>query len=134
VGVNFAGLEVLGSGFGGQGLGTFFLLDTDALDAAGNERDSMGFLVQAAYTLAGKTKLGVSYGQNDADETSAEAAARGAGGASGIETRSSWTGGIYHDISKNLKAVAEFSHAKTEWFGGQDQSVNVFALGGFFIW
>jgi hypothetical protein len=33
-----------------------------------------------------------------------------------------------------VKAVAEYTNAKTKWHGGADQSVNVVALGGFFLW
>jgi hypothetical protein len=133
VGVGVSGFDLLASGFFGSGLGSFFLLDVDAVDTAGKERDSSGFLGQASYTFGGKTKLGLSYGMNTMKETDAEKAARGSG-AGGVETRSSFTGGLYHDINKNLKVVAEYTMATTKWHGGQDQSVNVVALGGFFFW
>jgi Gram-negative porin len=133
-GVDFAGIGLLASGYGGQALGSFLLLDTDSLDAAGKERDGIGFIAQATYTLGGRTKLGVSYGQNQMDETAAERAARQAGGPSDVERRSSWSGGVYHDVNKNLKVVAEYTRASSKWFAGQDQSVDVVAVGGFFLW
>jgi hypothetical protein len=55
-------------------------------------------------------------------ETSGEAAARLAGGESQIETRRSWTGGLYHDLNANLKLVAEYTHASSDWLGGQSLS------------
>lgn len=133
-GLAVAGLDLLASGFGGKALGTFLLLDTDALDAAGAERRSVGFLAQAAYSVLGSTKLGVSYGQNSVRETPGEAAVRQAGGASELEARRSWTAGVYQDLGKSLKLVAEYTHASSEWFSGQSQSVDVVALGGFFLW
>jgi len=133
VSVGVAGLDLLASGFIGEGLGSFLLLDIDALDATGKERRSMGVLVQAAYTLFGKTKLGVSYGQNSIDETPDDLAARLAG-TSALGARSSWTGGVYHDLNKHLKVVAEVTHATSEWHGGQNQAVDVVAVGGFFLW
>lgn len=132
-GVSFSGLELLASGFLGDGLGSFFLLDTDALDPAGKERRSAGVLAQAAYSI-GSTKVGVSYGQNTMKETSAESAARLAGGAAGIDVRRSVTGGVYQTVAKHLKVVAEYTRATTEWHGGASESADVIALGGFFFW
>ncbi len=133
VGVGTAGLDLLASGFVGKGLGSFFLLDFDSLDPTGKERDSFGYLGQATYTL-GATKLGLSYGQNTIKETDADKAAREGGGLAGVHDRHSITGGLYHDINKNLKAVAEYTHATTKWNGGASQSVDVIALGGVFLW
>jgi hypothetical protein len=131
--VSFAGLDLLASGFLGKGLGSFLMLDIDALDTAGEERETAGVLAQASYVL-GSTKIGLSYGQNSMQETDGEKAARLGGGPSALRTRSSWTGGVYHDIAKNLKVVAEYTHATSEWHGGQSQAVDVAAVGGFFFW
>lgn len=133
VGVKVAGLDLLASGFVGKGLGSFLLLDTDSLDATGRERRSRGFLAQAAYTL-GSTKVGLSYGRNDVDETPSEASARRGGAPSALGSRASVTGGVYHDLRKDLKVVAEYTHVAAGWFGGQSQSADVVALGGFFLW
>lgn len=133
-GAGFGPVELLLSGFAGKGLGSFLLLDTDALDAAGEERTGFGVLAQASWMILASTKLGVSYGQNTMKETAAELAARQAGGASALGTRRSFTGGIYHDINKNLKAVVEYTHAIGEWYSGPSQSVDVVGLGGFFLW
>jgi hypothetical protein len=133
VGVGVAGLELLASGFLGKGLGSFFLLDADALDATGKEHESQGFVGQATYTL-GATTLGLSYGQNTMKETTAEKAARTGGGAAGIDTRKSITGAVYQTVAKHLKVVAEYTRATTEWHGGGTQDADVVSLGGFFLW
>ncbi|HEY6908951.1 MAG TPA: hypothetical protein VI356_06260 [Myxococcales bacterium] len=130
----FGPVELLVSGFGGKGLGSFLLLDTDALDSAGEERSGFGVLAQASYMILASTKVGVSYGQNTMNETAAELAARQAGAPSTLSTRRSFTGGIYHDFNKNLKAVLEFTHAVGEWYSGPSQSVDVVGVGGFFLW
>jgi hypothetical protein len=134
LGAGVGGLDLLASGFVGKGLGSFLLLDTDSLDASGAARKSRGFLAQAAYTL-GSTKAGVSYGENRVDETASESAARVAGTAKPtLASRRSVTGGLYHDLNKNLKVVAEYTHAMAGWVTGQSQAVDVVALGGFFLW
>lgn len=133
VGVKVAGLDLLASGFLGKGLGSFLLLDIDSLDATGRERRSRGFLAQAAYTL-GSTRLGLSYGQNDMDETPSEASARRGGAPASLGSRKSVTAGVYHDLRKDLKVVAEYTHATAGWFGGESQASDVVALGGFFLW
>lgn len=134
VGASVAGVDLLASGFLGKGLGSFLLLDIDSLDAVGEEREGRGFLVQASYTFLGSTKLGVSYGQNTMDETAAELAARQAAQPAALSARKSWTGGLYHDVNKHLKVIGEYTHAISEWHGGQDQSVDVVAAGGAFMW
>lgn len=132
-GVGVLGIDLLASGFVGKGLGSFFLLDTDALDAAGDERRSAGLLAQAAYTL-GATKVGVSWGQNLMRETKAEEAARRSGDAAQIAVRRSVTAGVYQTVARHLKVVAEYTRATTEWHGGASESADVVALGGFFFW
>jgi hypothetical protein len=131
IGVTLAGFDLLGSGFYGQGLGSFFMLQADALDSVGEERTVKGFLAQAGYTLGG-TKLGVSYGQNTKDETTADGAVRAT--AAEIETRRSITGGLYHNVNPSLRLAAEYTWSRTTWFGGADRSTNTVALGGFFFW
>ena len=132
-GVELAGLHLLASGFYGEGLGSFLLLDVDSLDAAGKPRTTRGFLAQAAYTI-GATKVGASYGENTMDETAAEREEREAGGARGLRARRSVTAGVKHDLRAHLKLVAEYTHATASWGAGPSQSADVVAVGGFFLW
>ena len=131
VGASFSGLDLLASGFYGQALGSWLIFAVDALDAAGKERKSGGFLAQATYAI-GATKLGVSYGQNTMQETASDTATRAAGAQ--LDTRRSIVGGLYHDVNKNLKLVAEYTWLQTKWFNDATQHANVAALGGFFFW
>jgi hypothetical protein len=127
-GVTLGAIDLLASGFYGQGLGSIFMLQLDALDATGKERTSYGFLGQAGFKM-GATKLGLSYGQNTKKETDADAAARAT--AAEVDTRRSITGGLYHDVNAALKLIAEYTWTQTKWYGGADRSSNVVALGGF---
>lgn len=129
-----SGLELLASGYNGKGLGSTLMLDSDSLDSMGKERENKGFLLQAAYTYQ-KTKVGLSYGQSRANETSADFDLRMANGTRQIAKQSSVTLGVYHDVNKWLKLVAEYSRAKNEWHGpGSDQQADVVSVGGFFMW
>lgn len=140
--VAYGPFTALASGYAGEALGTTLMLDTDALDPTGEEREHAGFIVQGTFTLEERTKLGLSYGESSADETDAEAAIRAGTlvvpgvtpGAAFLDTQSSWTLGVYHDATKWMKLVGEFSRAENEWFDGADQESDIFTVGTFFIW
>ena len=76
----------------------------------------------------------MSYGESAADETGAEQAVRLGGGVAQLDTQSSWTGGVYYDVNKWLKLVAEYTRADNDWFGGADQSSDIVTVGTFFTW
>ncbi len=144
----YGGFDFVFSGYSGDGVGLTLQYDTDSLDPWGNERDNDGFIAQGAYTFNGKTKVGLSYGESNADETANEATCRNAIGAAAIavacpnglvnESRASeqnaWTVGVYHDVTSWLKLVAEYSAEETEWHGGETHEVDTFSVGGFFFW
>lgn len=144
----FGGFDFVFSGYTGEAIGLTLQYDTDSLDPFGQERDNDGFIVQGAYTFAGKTKVGVSYGESNADETSGERACRTAVGAAAIaaacpngvvnesraDSQNAWTVGVYHDVTSWLKVVAEYTNSETEWHGGESHDVDTFAVGGFFFW
>ena len=70
-------VELTGSGYSGEALGSTLLLTEDALDPLGNERDHHGWLAQGAFKFNQGTKVGGSYGKSKADETSVERVCRG---------------------------------------------------------
>jgi hypothetical protein len=122
------------SGYKGKGLGSTLMLDSDSLDSVGEERDNYGFLAQATYTM-GSTKVGLSYGESNADETRADQLVRLSTGARQIEKQSSVTLGLYHDVNAWLKIAAEYNYSKNEWYGsGGEQDSNALGLGAFFLW
>ncbi len=128
--VGVSGFDLLASGFMAKGIGTFGMLNDDAVDAAGTARTSQGFLVQATYQ-AGATKLGVNYGQSINDQTDAEKAAGGAN----IDQRRSVTAGVYHDLTPWLRLVGEYTWAQLSWHDvAAKQVTNVLSAGAFLFW
>ncbi len=69
--VAYQGFSLTATGYTGEALGSVLMLDTDSVDRHGYERDNHGWFVQGTYS-AGKLTLGVSYGENNADETATE--------------------------------------------------------------
>jgi len=126
------GLELSGSAFTGEALGTNLMLDTDSLDAAGEERETYGYIGQITYTMAneGKTKFGLSYGANEFDETDADEAAA----LSWIKSQAMLTFMVTQDITPNLKLVGEISLVEHEWHNGEDWNAEQFSVGTFFLW
>ncbi len=125
---NWAGFELMGSYYDGEGLGTTHQLNFDSVDGLGEERDNDGFIIQGGYNFFGKAALRASYGESTADETTNDkacrtgvgvcAAAAGGFGAAGpvvvgagaagarLETQSMFTVGLYYDVNSWLKLVA----------------------------
>jgi hypothetical protein len=134
VAVDVAGVHGCVSGFSGSGIGTAFMMASDAVDSDGKERDSTGLMAQVAYTILGATKIGIQYGEVSLDETTADAALRAAGTISQIDKRTAYTVAVSHDITPNWKVMAEYTKAKAEWDDGADLESNIYALGTFFIW
>ena len=154
--LGFQGVEFVASGYTGEALGTVLMLDTDSVDRLGAERDNQGYIFQATYTFQGATKIGVSYGASEADETTQDridgsytatmgetadctAAAPTAdvtctNRGTGIESLSSLTFGVYHDVTSWFKVIAEYTSVEDEWHDGRDREADVFAVGGFFLW
>lgn len=102
---DLGGLEVMAWYYRGKGVGTtgLFVLSNDA---AGNPRDSDGFIAQATYKL-GATKLGLNYGQSKLDRNSIDPLTL-------VEKNDKWTAGMYHNLTDNLLIVAEYSRLESE--------------------
>ena len=139
-------LELMGSGYTGEALGTTLQLDTDSLDFTGNERNNDGFIGQVGYAFGQGTKLQASYGENNQDETGADSSCRTTTGATSgtifacpaayilVESQQLWDIMLTHDVNPNLKLVAEYGRQTSEWFDGADQDTDIFSLGAFFFW
>ncbi|HEY8508557.1 MAG TPA: porin [Steroidobacteraceae bacterium] len=120
----FGDFEVMAYYYDGSGVGTtgLFIRSSDGL---GNERDSDGFLAQVTYTFAGRTKVGVNYGESNLDTASGE------NNPGLVAKNSKYTLGVYHKLTENLTLVGEFTDMESENQAGGDNSNTTFNLGAF---
>jgi predicted porin len=121
----FAGFEILGWYYQGEGLGTtaLFVFGDDQL---GNERDSDGFLAQVTYKF-GDTKVGVNYGESNLDLAPGELAAT----SFLVESNQKYTVGVYHSLTEALTLLAEFTDTKAEAHNGTENDSSNFNIGAF---
>ncbi len=121
--VTVGGLEVVGYYYDGEGIGsTTFLFD--AVDAAGNTRDSDGGYLQLTYKLPGAgTKFGVSVGESNLDRAPNEPVT------SLFETNESFVIGIYHPLTSALHLVAEYTRTEATAHNGNEAEETAIAIG-----
>ena len=144
--VGIAGLNLLGSGYGGRGLGTTSVQDGGALqglfggstDAAGKGRLDWGFLLQATYQIIPSVKIGANYGQTRQEETDLDTTTRkGTGEGAGrilVKKQESATANVVYNLNKFTQFIAEYTYAQNTWHDGASQHSNQFALGTMFYW
>jgi len=126
--LNASGASLTAYYYTGSGTGTTFML-AEGYSAAGKQRDSDGYYVQATYVLPTiGTKLGLSYGESNLDLGTGES------NATLVKTNSQWTAGVYHPLTKSVNLVAEYSdvEGKFEKTGssvtGKDKTVSLGAI------
>jgi predicted porin len=107
----------------GSGLGTTGLFIRSA-DAAGNTRDSDGFLVQATYKV-GQVKFGVNYGESKLDLANA------GDSPTLVSKNRKVTGGVYDSLTKNLTLLAEVTDVKADAHNGNSNKSINFNVGAF---
>ncbi len=115
----------------GQGIGGFQALG--GFEEGGDAREGDGYYLQAGYRFGGQTFLAASYGESTLDRDNTYT---GTGGDFGdLDSNEMVTVGIYHDVTANLKLVAEYSKMETEYYLQSDEDeVDVISLGGFVTW
>jgi hypothetical protein len=122
--LGFFGVEVLAYYYSGDGIGTTDFL-FDAIDQAGNTRDSDGGYVQLTYAIPNAgTKLGISYGESNLD--------RGANDSPDtnlVKKNESIVFGVYHPLTEALTLVAEYTQTKSMAHAGFEAEENTIALG-----
>ena len=122
--VGFGGLELVGYYYTGEGIGSADFL-FDAVDAAGNTRDSDGMYAQATYKLPGPgTKLGVSWGESNLDRGPADPVTT-----SLVETNESVVFGVYHPLTSALQLVLEYTQTEATAHNGNEAKEKAIALG-----
>ena len=135
--VGIGGLNILGSGYGGRGLGMLSAQDGDILqssssdEATGRTRLHWGFLLQATYQLTPSFKLGANYGQTRQEKNPGELV-----GSNGeiMQKQESAVLMATYNLNKFTQFVAEYIYAQNTWMDGATQHSNQFALGTMFYW
>ena len=133
VGATFSGLSLLGSGYGGRGLGMLSVQDGgvlgDSQDASGRTRLFWGFLVQATYKLTPSIMLGVNYGQSRLELNSGETS-----GGTVMKNQEAAVTTVTYNLNKFTQFIAEYTYAQNTWQDSKKQHSNQFALGTMFYW
>lgn len=135
--VGISGLNLMGSGYIGRGLGMLSVQDgtldaligNTAVDAAGKERLAYGYLLQATYQLTSSVKLGANYGSSRQDKNDNEPA-----GPSIVKNQESAVFMVSYNLNKFTQFVGEYIYAQNTWMDGAKQHSNQFALGTMFYW
>jgi predicted porin len=121
--VGFGGFELVGYYYTGEAIGSAGFL-FDAVDAAGNPRDSDGMYAQATYKLPGLgTKLGASWGESNLDLGPADL------DTSLVETNESVVFGVYHPLTSALQLVLEYTQTEATAHNGNQAEEKAIALG-----
>jgi len=165
--IGYQGFELTGYGYTGDGLGQFmqfaatggvngnavgFTPGDAGLDNLGlgnaystacngihcETASNDGFYVQGTYTINGKTKVGISYGESNQDGQLFDANGIGFNKV----RRDMWSIGVYHDVTSWLKLIAEYDNARVKVEDGtvanslgQDKlQWDAFNVGAFFFW
>jgi hypothetical protein len=122
--VAMAGFEVVAYYYDGDGIGTTDFL-FDAMDAAGNTRDSDGGYLQVTYAFPDVgTKIGVSYGESNLDRGPADPVSSAL-----VESNESIVFGIYHPLTESLNLVLEYTNTEATAHNGDDAEENSLAIG-----
>jgi hypothetical protein len=117
-------LEAVAYYYTGEGIGSAGFL-VDALDVAGNTRDSDGMYAQLTYKVPGPdTKIGVSWGESNLDLGAADLATTPL-----VETNESIVFGIYHPLTSALHLVLEYTQTEATAHNGTSAEETGIALG-----
>jgi hypothetical protein len=134
--VGIIGLNLMGSGYVGRGLGMLSAQDGDvlganssAVDANGKERLAYGYLLLATYQLTPSFKLGANYGTTRQEKNDNEPT-----GTSIMKNQESAVIMLAYNLNKFTQFVAEYIYAQNTWMDGAKQHSNQFALGTMFYW
>ena len=122
--VGIAGFEGVAYYYQGEGIGsTGFLFD--AVDQAGNARDSDGFYVQATFKFPGiGTKIGASVGESNLDRGPADLPSTAL-----FSKNESIVVGVYHPLTSFLNLVAEYTQTKSTAHNGAEAKETAIAIG-----
>lgn len=122
--VSIAGFEFVAYFYDGDGIGTTDFL-FDAVDLAGNTRDSDGGYLQATYALPGAgTKFGLSWGESNLDRGPADPDTSEL-----VKTNESIVLGVYHPLTDALNLVLEYTGTEATAHNGNQAEESSIAIG-----
>ena len=147
--VGFKGVDLLASGYCGEGLGMVSTQDGDltavtkaagagavrgltSVDSAGNERTHWGFLAQATYKLTPAVKIGANYGQTRQEKTDADKA--GALPFVLKKKQEAAVAMVTYNFNAFTQFIAEYTYAQDTWHDGATNHSNAISVGTMFYW
>jgi hypothetical protein len=130
INANMGPIGVVASMYDGEALGAIRVADTNSYTCTSNfctEADADGYYIQGTYTMNGKTKIGISYGESNQDRNDVGVVAPVTNAAE--ISNELVTLGVYHDVNSWLKLVAEYNDQS-----GQFGKISNMSVGGFIFW
>ena len=130
INANMGPIGVVASMYDGEALGAIRVADTNSYTCTAtscDEADADGYYVQGTYTMNGKTKIGISYGESNQDRNDVGVVAPVTNAAE--ISNELVTLGVYHDVNSWLKLVAEYNDQS-----GQFGKISNMSVGGFIFW
>ena len=118
------------AGYTGEALGTLVMLDGNALDGAGEERDHDGWYAQYRYDFTPRFGSGVAWGESNADETAFDRAS----GMPFVEQQENWSLMSWYRFTDYVTFMAQFTQADTDYTLGRSQDNTLMAIGAIFQW
>ncbi len=118
------------TGFNPSALGTLVMLDGNALDASGRERDHDGWYAQYRYNFTPRFGSGVAWGESTADETAFDRAS----GTPFVEDQSNWSLMSWYRWTDYVTFMAQFTDATTDYTVGGGQENQLMAIGAILSW
>ncbi len=118
------------AGYDGQALGTSGMLDGNALDASGAERDHDGWYAQYRYHFTPRFGSGVAWGVSKASETAFDRSS----GRSYIEEQKNWSAMGWFRLTDYVTFMAQYTDATTGYTQSPDQDNELFAIGAILSW
>lgn len=137
----FKGVDLLLSGYMGQGLGMVSAQDGDfgttgltSTDFSGSERTQWGFLAQATYMLTPTVKIGANYGQTRQEKTDNDKALGAAAPFAIKKKQEAAVAMVTYNFNKFTQFIAEYTYAQDTWMDGANNHSNMVSLGTMFYW
>lgn len=108
-------VEMSLAGYHGEVLGTAVMLDGNALDACGHEKDHSSWYAQMRYGSTPRVGLGFAWGETQAEEYAFDRAVSAFKGTSGVEEQSNYGLMLWRHLNDHVTLMAQYTDARTEY-------------------